>query len=57
MRLSCFTSAYHKLVQDSESMSKQAYDMIYTSLNAVYEEKISESMDAGNNALTCERTS
>ncbi len=57
MNLNCFTSAYHKLVQDSESMSKQAYDMIYTSLNAVYEEKISESMDAGNNALTCERTS
>lgn len=46
MNLNCFTSAYHKLVADSNKMNKAAYDMIYTSLNSVYEDRIIESMDA-----------
>jgi len=42
MNLNCFTEAYHKLVEDSNKMNKAAYDMIYTSLNSVYEDKIIE---------------
>ena len=53
-QLNCFTTAYHNLVKDSHKMSKAAYDMIYTSLNLVYEGKISEGMDANNsNAGKC----
>lgn len=36
----CFANAYHDLVKASDKMSKQAYDMIYQTLNIAYEQEI-----------------
>lgn len=37
----CFAMAYHKLLAQRDTMSEAAYNVIYTSLVEMYEEKLS----------------